>query len=120
MSNVAGWTRHEVKAETPETVRMKDATIASRDRKISRLKKDLAYEVRRRGQVQEDFQRARDGRNEHAAKIAYLTATINAQKIALAEAEEFKKCAGAHRVALEEKIRDLKGAVKFQIGRAHV
>ena len=49
MSNVAGWTRHEVKAETAETIRMKDETIASRDRKISRLKKDLAHEVKRRG-----------------------------------------------------------------------
>ena len=93
---------------------MKDEAIASRDRKISRLKKDLAHEVKRRGQVREDFRRARDERNEHAAKIASLTATVDAQKMALAEAEEFKKSAGAHRIALEEKIRDLMGAVKFQ------
>ena len=72
------------------------------------------HEVKRQGEVREDFRRARDERNEHAAKIASLTAIVDTQKIALAEAEEFKKNAGAHRAALEEKIQDLNGAVKFQ------
>ena len=114
MLNMAGWTRHEVEAETAETIRVKDEAITSRDHKISRLMKDLAHQVKCLGQVREDFRRARDERNEHAAKIASLTATVDAQKMALAEAEEFKKSAGAHRVALEEKIRDLEGAMAFR------
>ena len=48
------------------------------------------------------------------AKIAYLTPTVAAQRRALAEAEEFKKSTGALHAALEKKVRDLEGAVKFQ------
>ena len=43
-----------------------------------------------------------------------MIATIDAQKTTLAEAEEFKKSAGSHHVVLEEKIRNLEGAVKFR------
>ena len=47
-------------------------------------------------------------------RIAALVATIDAQKAALAEAEESKKNAGAHRLKLEKKIRTLEDAVKFR------
>ena len=47
-------------------------------------------------------------------RIAALVATIDAQKAALAEAEESKKNVGTRRLSLEEKIRNLENAVKFR------
>ena len=41
-------------------------------------------------------------------------ANIDAQKAALAEAKESKRNAGARRLSLEEKIRNLESAVKFR------
>ena len=40
-------------------------------------------------------------------------ATIDAQKVAIAEDEGFKRSVGANRLALEEKILNLERAVKF-------
>ena len=49
--NMEGWTRIEVEAKTKETIRAKDKAIKSRDQKISRLKKDLPHEEKRREQA---------------------------------------------------------------------
>ena len=64
LENVAGWTLQEVEAESKEIVREKDEIIASRDRTISKLKNDLAHEVKRWEQARQDFRRARDERDE--------------------------------------------------------
>ena len=47
-------------------------------------------------------------------RIAALVATIDTQKAALDEAEEFKKSSGARRLELEGRIRNLEDAVKFR------
>ena len=107
MLNVEESTRIEVEAETKDAIRAKDEAIKSRDRKISRLKEDLAHEERRRGQTRDDLRRVRGERDKYAERIASLVATIDVHKAALVEAEEFKKSAGAHRLTLEEKIRNL-------------
>ena len=48
MLNMEGWTRMEVEAATKKTIWEKDEAINSRDQKISRLKKDLDQEEKRR------------------------------------------------------------------------
>ena len=95
---------HRDGSEKKETIWAKDEAIKSRDQKISRLKKDLAHEEKRREQARDDLRRVRRERDGHATRIAALVTTIDTQKKALAEAEEFKKSAGARRLALEEKI----------------
>ena len=87
-----------------ETIRAKDEAIKSRDRKISILKEDLAHDEKRRKQARDDLRQVRGERDKHAARIASLVATIDAQKATQTEAEGFKKNAGAHRLTLEEKI----------------
>ena len=114
MLNVEGWTRIEVEVEMKETIRVKDEAIKSRDQKISKLKEDLAHEEKQQGQSRDYCRRVRGERDKHAVRIASLVATIDAQKAALAGAKEFKKSTGAHRLALEDKIRNLEGAVKFR------
>ena len=114
MLNMEGWTRMEVEAATKKNIRAKDEAINSRDQKISKLKEDLAHEKKCREQAQEDIRRIRGERDGQASRIAALVATVDAQKVALAEAEESKKIAGAHRLELEERIRNLEDAVKFR------
>ena len=97
MENAVGWTRREVELESAEALREKDKIIASRDRQITGLNDDLNHERECRGQARRDFQRARDERDELAAQIARMNAAIDAQKMALAVAEEFKKEAVAFR-----------------------
>ena len=104
----------EVEAATEKTIRAKDEAIQSRDQKISRLKEDLAYEKKRQEQAREDVRRIRSERDGHASRIAALAAIVDGQKMALAEAEESKKKAGAHRLELEKKIRTLEDAVRFR------
>ena len=103
----------EVEAATKKTIRAKDEAIKSRDQKIARLKEDLAHEKKRREQTRDDIQRIRKERDGQASMIAAQSATIDAQKKALAAAEDFKKRAGAHRLELEKKIKTLEDAVKF-------
>ena len=103
----------EMEARTKETIWEKDEAIKSRVRKISRLIKDLAYEEKRRKQARDDLRRVRGERDDHAARIVTLVATNDVQKAAIAEAEEFKRSAGARRLMLEEKIRNLERMVKL-------
>ena len=57
MLNTEWWTRMEMETASKEAIRAKDEAIKSRDQKISRLKKDLAHEEKRREQAREDLRR---------------------------------------------------------------
>ena len=72
MLNMEGWTRIEVRAETKETIQAKDDAIASRDREISWLKKDLAHEEKRRGKTRDDLRRVQIGRASCRERVYVL------------------------------------------------
>ena len=105
MDNVVEWTHH---------LREKDRAIALGDEHISRLRDDLDFERERRAQGRQYFLRARGERDELTAQIVTMTADIEAQKKALASAEEARKRADAHRTTLEKKIKELGEAIAFR------
>ena len=77
MDNTMEWTRHKVRLENTEALQERDGIIALRDKRISGLKDDLEHKRERRGQARRDFLRARDERDELAAQVATMTATID-------------------------------------------